>query len=441
MIKAGFARVDVTPPLGTPIAGYFSVRLSDGVRDPIELNAIALGNETDAIILIACDFTGMTMARITPVREKISAATGVAADRVLITSLHQHTSIYVGDAIGDAEDYALITDAVYLNYLERKFLDVAKMALDDMSEARLFSNEMQALQQLAFTRRYFMQDGKLRTNPNTDKYGFPVRRAEEPDNTVRLLRFVREGKKEIVLVNFSTHPDVIGGKKFSADWPGFTRRFVEKDHPEVSCICCVGCQGDSNHVDFFKPKQERFPKGVGYAHSEYMGRVISDTVAALMQQKGTEHTADAIFGEVSLIYNKTNTEGEEYYGEAVQYMKDYDAGEPKPTAHINDVAMAMRTVRLHTAPIRRPVPVTLLALGDVCFVGFGGEPFTNYGTAARALAPEKTVLCSCCGNGYEGYLLTAQAFREGGYEAATSLFTPDLQEQCIGALAEMMKKL
>ena len=77
----------------------------------------------------------------------------------------------------------------------------------------------------------------------------------------------------------------------------------------------------------------------------------------------------------------------------------------------------------------------------MCFVGFGGEPFTNYGTAARALAPDKTVICSCCGNGYEGYLLTAQAFREGGYEAATSLFTPNLQEQCIGALAEMMKRL
>ena len=38
MIKAGFARVDVTPPLGTLIAGYFNERKSDGVRDPIELN-------------------------------------------------------------------------------------------------------------------------------------------------------------------------------------------------------------------------------------------------------------------------------------------------------------------------------------------------------------------------------------------------------------------
>ena len=441
MIKAGFARVDVTPPLGTPIAGYFKERISNGVLDPIELNALALGNENDAILLIACDFTGMTMARITPLRARISEATGVPADQILITSLHQHTSIYVGDAIGDAEDYALITDQAYLDVLNRRFLDVAKMALDDMSEARLFTTEMQATEPISFTRRYIMQDGVLRTNPNTEKRGMPVRRTEEPDNTVRVLRLVREGKKEILLANFSTHPDVISGKKFSADWPGFVRRFVEGAHPDVNCICTVGCQGDSNHVDYFKPKAERFPDGVGYAHSRRMGRVIADTVEILLQGEATEHTDDTVFGGVKLIYNKTTSEGEEYMDEADEFLKNYNAGEQKNTEHMNDIAYAMRTARLRTAAIRRAVPITLLALGDVCFVGFGGEPFTNYGTAARALAPDKTVFCSCCGNGYEGYLLTAQAFAEGGYETATSLFTPNLQEQCIGALAEMMNKL
>ena len=78
MIKAGFARVDVTPPLGTPIAGYFKQRLSNGVLDPIELNAIAFGNESELAVLIAADFTGMTMKRITPLRSKIAAVIGTA---------------------------------------------------------------------------------------------------------------------------------------------------------------------------------------------------------------------------------------------------------------------------------------------------------------------------------------------------------------------------
>ncbi|MBE6629570.1 MAG: hypothetical protein E7624_01810 [Ruminococcaceae bacterium] len=438
MIKAGFARVDVTPPLGTPIAGYFSVRLAEGVLDPIELNAVAFGNEHESALLIAADFTGMTMARITPLRARIAAMTGVPAERILITSLHQHTSIYVGDEIGDAEDYAMIKDGAYLDFLDRKFCDVAKMALSDMSEARLLANEGATEKMIAFTRRYVMPDRTIRTNPPS-KYGVPVRRTEAPDNTVRLLRFVREGKCEIDIVNFSTHPDVISGNLLSADWPGFVRRFVESDRPDVACLCMVGCQGDSNHLDFFKPKEERFPEGMGYPHSRYMGRMIADTVGALLQD-GTEHTGDTVFGGVKLIYNKTNTAGEEYYDEAVQFIADYEAGEPKKTAHVTDIAYAMRVRRLLTAPIRRAVPVTVLGIGDVAFVGYGGEPFTHYGTAARAGAEDKTVLCACCANGYEGYLLTEQAFREGGYEAATSLYTPGLEKQCVDAALTMLKQ-
>ena len=30
--KAGFARVDATPPLGIPIVGYFHKRVADGVK-------------------------------------------------------------------------------------------------------------------------------------------------------------------------------------------------------------------------------------------------------------------------------------------------------------------------------------------------------------------------------------------------------------------------
>ena len=51
MIKAGFARVDITPPLGTPLSGYFYRRESDGVLDPIQLNALAFGNgESTAVV-------------------------------------------------------------------------------------------------------------------------------------------------------------------------------------------------------------------------------------------------------------------------------------------------------------------------------------------------------------------------------------------------------
>ena len=438
MIKAGFARIDVTPPLGTPLAGYFSSRISEGVLDPLQLNAVAFGSGEVSALLIVCDLIGVTMERADVYRAHVAAATGVDADHILLTSLHQHTSIYIGGRIGDAEDYALVEDVAYLDVLQRKFCDVARMAIADMSDARLFTSEAEATPQLSFTRRYVMEDGSIRTNP-APKYGTPVRRCDASDNAVRVVRFERTDKKDIVIANFSTHPDVIGGKKISADWPGFTRRFVEGDQ-NVHCICMVGCQGDSNHVDFIKPKEERLVGGAGLSHSAFMGRTIADTVAKCCTAE-TEHTGDTVFGGVKLIYNRTSTAGEEHYDEAKQFMEIYERGEKPNLPNVRDVAYAMRTVRQRTASMNRAVPVSVLAIGDVAFVGFGGEPFTHYGTATREGAPDKTVLCACCANGYEGYLLTDSAFAEGGYEAATSLFTTGLESQCVGAALEMLSKI
>ena len=91
-----------------------------------------------------------------------------------------------------------------------------------------------------------------------------MRCCTESDNNVRLLRFKRSGKncdkKDIAFVNFSTHADVIHGNKISADWPGFTRRFVEKDI-DALCICTVGFEGDSNHCNYLIPSEKRYPNG------------------------------------------------------------------------------------------------------------------------------------------------------------------------------------
>ena len=435
MIQAGFARVDITPPLGTPISGYFYQRLADGVLDPLQLNALAFGNGTDTAVIIACDLIGMVMGKSDEMREVIAARTGVPADHVMLCCLHQHTSIRIGNRGGN-KDFSSVEDPTYLSVLTRKFADVAQMAIADMSEAEVGTAEAQAVRKIAFVRRYWLEDGTVATNPSS-RGPRPVRRCDESDNTVRLIRFKREGKKDIAYVNFSTHPDVISGCKLSADWPGFVRRFVEKEQ-DALCLCVVGCQGDSNHCDYLNP-DNMFPVGKRYPHSEYMGRSIADTVN-LIWNKTAAHTGETVFGGIEVIYNKTNTDGEEEYAEQKQFYDDYEAGKFEKAPHITKLAYAKRIIGLRTSPIYRPVPVTVLGLGDIAFVGFGGEPFTDYTHQSHAVAQGKTVFCSCCTNGYEGYLPHARAFEEGGYEASGSFFTPCLEEQCIEAVAGMVKK-
>lgn len=436
MIKAGFARVDITPPLGTPLSGYFYRRESDGVLDPIQLNALAFGNGESTAVVIACDLIGMVLGQANRVRELIAARTGIAADHILICCLHQHTSIRIGDKV-NGEDYSSFDDPAYMNMLYRKFCDVAQMAINDMSDATPATAEAQALEDVAFVRRYWLEDGTVATNPSS-KGPKPQRRCDESDNTVRLLRFVREGKPDIAYVNFSTHPDVISGSKLSADWPGFVRRFVEKNQENTRCLCVVGFQGDSNHVDYLKPKEARFPEGERYAHSRYMGRVIADTVKTIWD-KTVATEGDNIFGGMDILYNKTNTEGEELYDEQKRFYADYEAGKLEKTPHITVLARAKRIIGIRTSPIYRAVPVSVVGFGSVAFVGVGGEPFTQYTWNAHKVAAGKTVFCSCCTNGYEGYLPHARAFEEGGYEASSSPFTPCLEQQFIDVLDGIFK--
>ena len=433
MLKAGFARIEATPPFGADLAGYFYRRLAKGILDPLYLNAVAISNEEKTVLLISADYIGIKLDANLEIRKLISERTGVATDHILLAALHQHTSCAI-----DKNRASGLKDEEFKNVLFRKFADVAQMAIDDLQEAKMGCAAKETVEPIAFVRRYFADDGSVHTNPNTAKINI-VKRCDEADNNVRVIRFAREGAKDIAIVNFATHPDVIGGESFSADWLGHTRRYVEADNEDVSCIVFTGTQGDSNHIDFFKPTDKRY-KGTRYEHSKYMGRTIADVVSDVWNDIELYDKSD-IYSETTIVYNKTNTEGIDEYDKYKAWYSDYEAGKLDYKPHITELAYASRIVRLRHAPILRPVPLTVVSFGGAVVVGFGGEPFTAYSSAARALAPDKFVITAVCANGYEGYFPTEKAFAQGGYEAKSSLFTPSLEREILGALDVMLKKI
>ena len=427
MLKAGFARLDVTPPLGSYLSGYFYARYADGILDPIELNAIAIGNGTDTLVIIECDFLGFNEKFCNPVRENIAEKLSIPVDNIMIAALHQHTSISIRD------DNPILKDTAYLDLVYRKLVDAAVLAVADMSDATMSYAEEQTAEPIAFIRRYWMKDGTVATNPGRLNPNV-VRPCNDADNTVRVLRFKREGANDIALVNFSTHPDVVSGTKLSADWPGFARRFVEADLEGVSCLLVNGVQGDSNHVDVFNDNNK------GYEHARKMGRLIADAVRNVWD-KTVDRKGEKISGALTTVYTKTRTDGEEKYAEMKAFYDAYEAGTLGYKPHITELTTAKRIITMREEKIYRPVNVTVMGVGDVAFVGFGGEPFTKYAENARAAAPDKQVICLCCANGYNGYLPTVNAFKEGGYEASSSRFSPDLETQVCGAAAELLAKL
>ena len=126
MLKAGFARIEATPPLGVDLAGYFYRRFASGILDPLYINAVAVSNGEKIVLLIAADYIGIKLEANIEIRKIISERCGVPEDHILLAALHQHTSCAI-----DKNRASGLKDAEYLNVLYRKFADVSKMAIDD----------------------------------------------------------------------------------------------------------------------------------------------------------------------------------------------------------------------------------------------------------------------------------------------------------------------
>ncbi len=443
MFEAGFARVDVTPPLGTRLTGYYAVRFSDGILDPVELNAIALKSGEDTVVIITGDFMYAYGQDSLLYRQLVVKETGLPLENVFYQCVHQHTSTTIGSVSG-------AVDELYHKFFSRRIVDVAKMALADLSEAKVLIAEKELSEPVAFVRRFRMKDGSVSTNPGVlnPEIDHPL---DDADNTVRLVKFAREGKKDIALVGFQNHPDMIGGTKFSADWPGFVRRMTENRLENVHCILINGCEGDVNHINV---KKESITKGVKrsdpgwckirYEYCRKVGESITDVAVSLWDE--TEEIAvDRLFSKVETELFPTRTDGIERMAECKELMtKIMSDKEFAAQYRLDQKGEISRIAKLDMKPLFQKVNVSVVAFGKVAILGYAGEAFTEYATEVRKAVPGLFLLTACLANGGEGYFPSKKAFEEGGYEVGSTNFPPSLpvilQGTAVRMLNEYLKK-
>lgn len=446
-LKAGFARLDVTPMLGIPIRGYYKVRLADGVLDPLEVNALALSCGGNTAVLITLDTCAIDEDETNAFLAAVSGATGLPEENIYIHATHTHTGTYLDL---DSDD-ALIRE--YTHSLSRKMADVAKMAVDDLKPAKMGWAVGQA-PNIAFIRRFRMKDGKVRTNPGVGNPDI-LHPIGEVDERVNVLRFDREGAETIVLANFADHPDTVGGCKLTADWPGFFRRKIEKCLDNVKGIFFNGAQGDVNHVnvnakdgdlnDMFMDFDD---VSRGYGHARHMGNVVAGAVMQVYD-KVNYVDVDSLKCVQKTIQLPSNMADPSELPEAHRIKELYDAGRQNELPYegmelTTVVADACRKVLLENGPESFPLRLSAIVLGDFAMLGIPGEPFNAVGRAIKEAEGFKMVSPCCLTNGSRGYFPTKDAYDEGGYEARASRFksgTAELIAREAKALLEEMHSI
>ncbi len=444
---AGFSRVNITPPLGTEIVGYFHKRYATGVLDQLEINALALTAGADKVILMSADLCYINKAEQDKICETICKATGLTADQIFIHSTHTHTGPLVtmeginGMFTGsdtDADTAALNRD--YGHMLCRKFADAAVMALNDLKPAKMGWAVGHA-PKIAFVRRFRMKDGKVRTNPGVGNPDI-LHPIGDVDERVNVLRFDREGGETIVLANMGCHPDVVGGDLISGDWPTLYRHRLEKSLDNVKTMFFNAAEGDVNHVnvnakggdhnDMFHDFDD---VDRGYGHSRHMGNVMT---AAVLQvyDKVNYVEVDSIRSKLNTINVPSNMPKPEDMPLARKYYELHKEGRddeiPFEGMELTTVvAEAGRMIRLEHGPESFSMGITGVAIGNVALVGIPGEPFNGVGVGLKRAPGWDLVLPCCLTNGSEGYFPMQDAYDEGGYEARSSRYKAGTAERLI----------
>ena len=154
--KAGFARVDATPPLGIPIVGYFHKRIADGVLDPLYVDCVAVSDSTNSALIYCVDSLGLRNAFIVKAIPAIAAATGVPGERIYVHATHTHTgpASWTSGSFSKEENQ-LVTQ--HANALIAKMASTGKKALAEMEPAKIGVAKT-VCRNVSFIRRYRMKD-------------------------------------------------------------------------------------------------------------------------------------------------------------------------------------------------------------------------------------------------------------------------------------------
>ena len=448
-LKAGFSRLDITPPLGIPISGYYEKRYAKGFLDRLEVHAIAVANGDKKAIIINLDLLHIPNDFCKEQREVISKFCGVPFDAIFVTCTHTHTGPSFVIKQDEPEEANELIRA-YTVQLGLAMRDCAKYAMDDLKPAEFYVAEGEA-KNISFVRRYRMKDGSVQTNPGVGNPDID-HVLDEASEVLKLIEIKREGAEDIYIVNFGVHPDVIGGELISADFPRFVRESVEGALNDVKCVFINAAQGDVNHINPFPTEYDRLgldydsfdsvPRG--YDHAIHMGRVIAGGALAICT-KAKKVNADEISFATKDVKIPTNMENDKL--EEAQYICDMVAAgrqEELPYKKMELTtakARAARIVRLKDGPEYYEMKFTCLRFGDIAFVGLPGEPFTGLGRQIIAASPFDTTVVCCLTNGGGYYYPTTAAYDEGGYEAGSSPLKKGVAEIITNSFVEILNSL
>ncbi len=414
-VKVGVFEVDASPPIGSPLA-YDPTR---GVIGRLTCRGVVLIGENEPIVLCAVDWIGIGNDGQTNFREALAKAAGTRPVRVAVHTLHQHDAPACDFSVDRVLAPLGINQEVYDAPFERSVIDRAAAAVRlAFEKARPVSHlglGRADVEKVASNRRILGPDGKVEHVRYTACKDPEIR--DKPTGTIdpalRTISFWDGDTAVAVLTYYATHPQSYYRTGLAnPDFPGIARD-LRQSETKIPHIHFDGAGGNI---------------GAGKWNDGSPGnrQVLADRLADGMKRswEATEKvpvTAPDVSWESLPVALPVSS----HLDEALILATLNNTTKPARER----AAAAAELVWLRRRRSGGTIDVGCLRLGKARVLHLPGELFVEYQLAAQKQRPDLFVALAAYGDYAPGYIGTAIAYSQGGYETGpkASLVAPGVE--------------
>jgi hypothetical protein len=430
-LKIATFEADITPPIGTPLCDGL-VPPAKEIVDPLSARGIVLFAEGRPIVLCAMDWVGVGNSGYEAFREALAKAAGTTKDRVCVHCLHQH------DAPGcdfQADDILakhglggkLFDPAVARKAIQRVAVAVEKATKNPRAVTHIGIGKAK-VEEVAATRRVMGPDGKVKYVRYSSTKDPKIRAEPEGvfDPYVQLLSFWDGDRPIASLTYYATHPQSYYGKGgVSCDFPGLARRLRDSALPDVANIHFNGAGGNVTAGKYNDGDPANRPV-LAQRLAKGMKLAFDDQKKVPVQSADVSWCVTAVALPVSKLYTNTDDLQAKV---ANDKLKELDR-----------MRAARNLVWAQRCQAGDKIDIACLHIGPAYVLHMPGELFVEYQLAAQKMRPNSPVLMAAYGDYGPGYIGTAIAYTQGGYETGpVSRVAPEVEDVLMNAMREVMK--
>lgn len=421
-MKAGVARVNITPDRPICLAGY-SARTghSNGVYHDIFAKALVIENDEEMAVIITTDLIGFDSYMCSEVKSAVERVTGLKPDRVILSASHTHTGPEIRS---DASQYVDEFDQAYARTLVKKIANTVKEAVGLIEPVTMAFHKAPCA--LAVNRRLPTPNG-VEMRPNS---------AGISDHEVTVLRIDRsDGSPMALMMSYPCHPTTLGGYLVGGDYPGFAQSILEAEFPGCMAMFMQGCGADQKvrHVDG-KGAFKSGPYQVAESLGQELARAVLVSLCSPPRPVEGSLTTQVVVTDLPLQAPPLREEAEQMSKNPDRFL----------------AAWGREMLRIHDEggefARTRPFTIQCLGIGDFALVALAGEMCVGYSLQLKKDLNGRPAIIAGYTNGMEGYVPTAAMIPEGGYEVARghyydlipAPYAPEVEYQIIGQVHKLL---